>query len=158
MYYSINTKYLVNKSFSFLISKTFCLNFNKFNSVPHPLINPICLLHNIFFSLISLINLVKIADSINFKNVLDIAIDLILLISPTSSAFLFKQKILLVVNSSDITPGINYLFNIILKFSYTGSKSFIFFNTFLIDFPGIKSQLVDLFLTTFYIHILYLQL
>lgn len=127
---SINTKYLVNKFFSFLISKTFCLNFNKFNSVPHPLINPICLLHNIFFSLISLINLVKIADSINFKNVLDIAIGLILLISPTSSAFLFKQNNLLVVISSGITPGIKYLFNIIFNFSYTGSKSSIFFNAF----------------------------
>ena len=85
----------------------------------------------------------------NFKNVLDIAICIILLISPTSSAYLFKQNNLLVVISSGITPGIKYLFNIIFKFSYTGFKSSIFFNAFLIDFPGIKSQLVALFLTTF---------
>ena len=64
----------MKKFFSFFKSLTLCLNYNKFNSVPHPLINPICLLHNIFFSLISFTNLVNIADSINFTKVLDIAI------------------------------------------------------------------------------------
>ena len=62
-------------------------------------------------------NLVNIADSINFIKVLDIAIGLILFISPTSSAFLFKQNNLFVVISSGITPGIKYLFNITFKFS-----------------------------------------
>ena len=57
-------KYLVYFLVDFLISNTLCLNFNKFNSVPHPLINPICFLFINFLSFTSFNNLVNIADSI----------------------------------------------------------------------------------------------
>ena len=55
---SINTKYLLNLFLSFLTSFILSFNLNKFNSVPHPFINPICLLHNIFLLFISSNNLV----------------------------------------------------------------------------------------------------
>ena len=88
---SINSKYLVYLLLVFLISNTLCLNFNKFNSVPHPLINPICFLFN-FLSFTSFNNLVNNADSIILSILLDIAIGLRLLASPVSFAFLFKQN------------------------------------------------------------------
>ncbi len=104
---SINNKYFVNLFFTFFISDTLCHNLNKFNSVPHPLINPICFLFINFLIFISFNNLVNITDSIVLSIVLDIAIGLKLLTSPGSFAFLFKQNNLLVVISSGITPVLN---------------------------------------------------
>ena len=74
-----------------------------------------------------------------------IAIDLILLISPGSFAFLFRQNNLKVVISFGIAFNFIYLLNIFANFSYIKEFSFCALNTSFKHIPGIiKSQLTAL--------------
>ena len=73
-----------------------------------------------------------------------IAIGLILLISPSSFAFLLRQKSLKVVISFGIALNFIYLLNIFANFSYIKEFSFCALNTSFKHIPGIKSQLTAL--------------
>ena len=79
-----------------------------------------------------------------------IAIGLILLISPGSFAFLFKQRSLKVVISFGIALNSIYLLNIFANFSYNKESSFCVLNNSFKQIPGIKPQLTALSLAAYY--------